>query len=68
VALTALTKRTRWPANCELVHTPVCSPQSNGTGESFANTFKREYVNLMDRSSAEIVLAQLKRPPSTVCT
>jgi putative transposase len=23
------------------------------------NTFKRDYVNLMDRSSAEIVLAQL---------
>jgi len=43
----------------EPVHTPVCSPQSNGIAESFVNTFKRDYVNLMDRSSAEIVLAQL---------
>lgn len=43
----------------EPIHTPVCSPQSNGIAESFVNTFKRAYVNLMDRSSAEIVLAQL---------
>jgi putative transposase len=43
----------------EPVHTPVCSPQANGIAESFVNTFKRDYVNLMDRSSAEIVLAQL---------
>ena len=43
----------------EPVHTPVCSPQSNGIAESFVNTFKRDYVNLMDRSSAETVLAQL---------
>lgn len=46
----------------EPVHTPVCSPQSNGIAESFVNTFKRDYVNLMDRSSAEIVLAQLPDP------
>jgi putative transposase len=43
----------------EPVHTPVCSPQSDGIAESFVNTFKRDYVNLMDRSSAEIVLTQL---------
>jgi putative transposase len=43
----------------EPLHTPVCSPQSNGIAESFVNTFKRDYVNLMDRSSAEIVFAQL---------
>jgi transposase InsO family protein len=27
--------------------------------ESFVNTFKRNYVSLMDRSNAEVVLAQL---------
>ena len=43
----------------EPVHTPVCSPQSNGMAESFVNTFKRDYVSLMDRSTAEVVLAQL---------
>jgi hypothetical protein len=41
------------------VHTPVCSPQSNGMAESFVNTFKRDYVSQMDRSSADIVLRQL---------
>jgi transposase InsO family protein len=24
------------------VHTPVCSPQSDGMAESFVNTFKRD--------------------------
>ena len=43
----------------EPVHAPVCSPQSNGIAESFVNTFKRDYVNLMDRSTAEVVFAQL---------
>ena len=43
----------------EPVHTPVCRPQSNGMAESFVNTFKRDYVSQMDRSSAEIVFAQL---------
>lgn len=43
----------------EPVHTPVCSPQSNGMAESFVNTFKRDYVSQMDRSNAEVVLAQL---------
>jgi transposase InsO family protein len=41
------------------VHTPVCSPQSNGMAESFVNTFKRDYVSQMDRSTAAMVLAQL---------
>jgi putative transposase len=41
------------------IHTPVCSPQSNGMAESFVNTLKRDYVSQMDRSSAEAVLAQL---------
>ena len=41
------------------IHTPVCSPQSNGMAESFVNTFKRDYVSQMDRSSAATVLAQL---------
>lgn len=41
------------------VHTPVCSPQSNGMAESFVNTFKRDYVSQMDRSTAATVLAQL---------
>ncbi len=41
------------------VHTPVCSPQSNGMAESFVNTFKRDYVSQMDRSSADIVLRQM---------
>ena len=43
----------------EPIHTPVCSPQSNGMAESFVNTFKRDYVSAMDRSNAEAVLAQL---------
>jgi putative transposase len=43
----------------EPVHTPVCSPQSNGMAESFVNTFKRDYVSLIDRSNAEVVLSQL---------
>jgi putative transposase len=41
------------------IHTPVCSPQSNGMAESFVNTLKRDYVSQMDRSTAEAVLAQL---------
>lgn len=41
------------------VHTPVNSPQSNGMAESFVNTFKRDYVSTMDRSSGAAVLAQL---------
>ncbi|GAB2855893.1 hypothetical protein GCM10027277_25610 [Pseudoduganella ginsengisoli] len=41
------------------IRTPVCRPQSNGMAESFVNTFKRDYVSRMDRSSAEIVLRQM---------
>jgi putative transposase len=41
------------------IHTPVCSPQSNGMAESFVNTFKRDYVSQMDCSTAAKVLAQL---------
>jgi transposase InsO family protein len=41
------------------IHTPVCSPQSNGMAESFVNTLKRDYVSQMDRSTAAAVLAQL---------
>ncbi|MDB5839221.1 MAG: integrase [Herminiimonas sp.] len=37
------------------IHTPVCSPQSNGMAESFVNSFKRDYVGQMDRSSAKAV-------------
>jgi putative transposase len=29
----------------EPIHTPVCSPQSNGIAESFVDTFKRDYVS-----------------------
>ena len=41
------------------IHTPVCSPQSNGMAESFVNTFRRDYVSRMDLSDAPTVLAQL---------
>ena len=41
------------------VHTPVRSPQSNGMAESFVNTFKRDYVSKMDRSTGAAVLHQL---------
>ena len=41
------------------VHTPVCSLQPNGMAESFVDTFKRDYVSRMDRSTAAIVLTQL---------
>jgi putative transposase len=54
-------KRMPWRARSAWspIHTPVCSPQSNGIAESFVNTFKRDYVSLMDRSNAEVVLAKL---------
>lgn len=41
------------------IHTPVCSPQSNGIAESFVNTFRRDYVANMDLSDAKTVLLQL---------
>lgn len=60
MAPTVLTKRTRLrELRIDPVHMSVCSPQSNGIAESFVNSFKWDYVNLMDRSSAAIVLGQL---------
>lgn len=41
------------------MHTPVNSPQSNGMAEGFVNTFQRDYVSCMDRSSRVAVLVQL---------
>lgn len=41
------------------VRTPVNSPQSNGMAESLVNTFKRDYLASMHRSSGPVVLAQL---------
>lgn len=41
------------------IHTPVCSPQSNGMAKSFVNTLKRDYVSRMDCSIAAAVLSQL---------
>lgn len=34
------------------VHTPVCSPQSNVTAESFVSPFKRDYVSRMALADA----------------
>ncbi len=39
--------------------TPVRSPQSNGMAEAFVKTFKRDYLYVLDRPDARIVLAQL---------
>jgi hypothetical protein len=44
------------PAN-----TPVCSPQSNGTAESFVSTFKRDYVSRKDLVDARTVMAQFEQ-------
>lgn len=48
---------------CELsiepVKIPACNQQSNDDAERFVSSFKRDYVNLTDRSSSEIVFAQL---------
>lgn len=49
------------------VHTPVCSPQSNGMAESFVNTLKRDYVSQMDCSTAAAVLNQLPRVFEWLC-
>lgn len=49
------------------ITTPVFSPQSNGIAESFVNTFRRDYVAHMDRSSAVDVLRSC-RPPSSTST
>jgi putative transposase len=44
----------------EPLTTAIHSPQSNGMAESFVKTFKRDYVQRMDRSSAVAVLRQLE--------
>ena len=57
--ISADTHRIARTMGLEPVHTPVCSPQSNGMAESFVNTFRRDYLNRMDLSTARTVLAQL---------
>jgi transposase InsO family protein len=57
--ISADTHRIAREMGLEPVHTPVCSPQSNGMAESFVNTFRRDYLNRMDLSNARTVLAQL---------
>jgi transposase InsO family protein len=39
--------------------TPVRSPDSNGMGEAFVKTFKRDYVYVHDRPDAKTVMVQL---------
>src|SRR5690348_12574215 len=39
--------------------TPVRSPESNGMGEAFVKTFKRDYVYVHDRPDAKTVMVQL---------
>jgi transposase InsO family protein len=41
------------------IHTPVCSPQSNGMAESFVNTLKRDYVSQMDCNTVVAILSPL---------
>jgi transposase InsO family protein len=43
----------------EPVTTAIRSPQSNGMAEAFVKTFKRDYVERMDRSDAVTVMRQL---------
>ena len=40
------------------IHTPVCSPQSNGMAGSFVNTLTHDYVSQANRSTGAIILAQ----------
>lgn len=47
------------PLGIKLIHTPVCSTQSNGMAECFVNTFKRDYIRQMDCSTPAMTLAQL---------
>ncbi|HVE49675.1 MAG TPA: IS3 family transposase [Casimicrobiaceae bacterium] len=44
----------------EPVTTALRSPQSNGMAEAFVKTFKRDYVQRMDRATALSVLQQLR--------
>lgn len=41
------------------ITTPVSSPESNGISEAFHHTFRRDYIDGADLSSAAVVLAQL---------
>src|SRR5258708_21358014 len=43
----------------EPLTTAIASPQSNGMAEAFVKTFKRDYVERMDRSDAITVMRQL---------
>jgi putative transposase len=43
----------------EPLTTAIRSPQSNGMAEAFVKTFKRDYVERMDRSNAVTVMRQL---------
>jgi len=43
----------------EPLTTAIRSPQSNGMAEAFVKTFKRDYVERMDRSDAVTVMRQL---------
>ncbi len=48
--------------------TPVKSPESNGTSETFVNTLKRDYVRVMPLPDAQAVLDQrYSRPPLRGC-
>jgi transposase InsO family protein len=57
--IAADTKKIARELGLQPIHTPVCSPQSNGMAESFVNTFKRDYMSRMDLRDAPTVLAQL---------
>ena len=57
-----IARETRWFAReigLEPLTTAICSPQSNGMAEAFVKTFKRDYVQRMDRSNALTVMRQL---------
>lgn len=53
------TKKIARELGLQPIHTPVCSPQSNGMAESFVNTFRRDYLSRMDLSDPATVLRQL---------
>ena len=55
------TRSFAWEIGLEPLTTAICSPQSNGMAEAFVKTFKRDYVQWMDRSDAVTVMAQLHR-------
>jgi transposase InsO family protein len=53
------TKKIARELGLQPIHTPVCSPQSNGMAESFVNTFRRDYLSRMDLRDPATVLSQL---------